>query len=839
MGLFQSDCMKRNIFFAALALLMLTGCTQKSATIPLQNEDTPANQFSSTPIEVVETLGLDKAVSVPQKLKESDFVTMWWPDGLRDRNEILYMSGSYGAAWDVNTLQLTRLSSIAEVSQVLPLERSDVVMGLEPLETTISAGGTELSGSGASAIIYSGQFCQKTSVFDIRGADDVLLEMSVTGTPTYLVVSISQTAGEDTLISFSQTLPADYTLAEQNDGALTLCGADGSGLTVLSHDATISVEENGFAAEATQTFTLVLIPSQKASCQDADNYLAAQSAQVYYGYLDENQNQTQKQAASFDMETGNWTITMMPPAERDYDQALDRAALKKTRFSITNPSNQPICVPVCFSNGDAPISDITGGVPIIRDLDGNPIGLAVQASKDWHGSEQWITYFTIFTVPANTTVGYELTVPTAQWGGAYSASCEQLCLYGYFGQDNQLWIQAALGCFGESITFDPDVNLGRSVINDFRPFQTDSWRGKWGWTGNIGGADFLKYSEAKNVRACMKNVTTEFVSNGPCLTDVRFYGESFDDKISCEIQTHLCRTDDVVRNYFELSYLFNCDTEFSRLGVFQMAADGYNDNQFQKFAWGVGSAVLADETKTKAGTIITGSENGDLWCMCYDSSDQVEENGNTMFVVREYRFTDGATGQVTRIPTLKLRGYQNTFELTLPEYILDQECVPAGSTLEAVVELLALPADRASYYGEAEYLTAMTQDTMNSTELAIIQAEQGVLSAEAIIGNLEKTYPTTIQMENGQAQLRLTGGIGYTPIVFTNLDTYSGWVLQESSDGKHWERVDQSSAFLYGTTETSDFWQCEYDADSETYRLTFNVENRGTNEYRLVKADSQ
>ena len=818
---------------------MLTGCTQKAATTPPQNEDTSANHSSFAPIEVVETLGLDKAVSVPQKLKDSDFVTMWWPDGLRDRKEILYMSGNYGAAWDVNTLQLTRLSSIAGASQILPLERSDAVMGLEPLETTISADGVTLSGTGSSAIIYSGQFCQKTSVFGIQGPDSVLLEMSVTGTPTHLVVNISQTAGADTSIRILQSLPADYVLAGQNNGAFTLCGADGSGLTVLSPNAVISVADHGFAAEATRTLTLVLIPSQQASCQDADNYLAAQTATVCYGYLDQDQKQTAKQTASFDMETGNWTIIMMPSADLNYDQALNRAALKMTQFTITNPNDRPIRVPVCFSNGDAPNPDVTGGVPIIRDLDGNPIGLAVQASKNWHGTEKWIAYFTIITVPANTTVGYELTVPTAQWGGAYSASCEQLCLNGYFGKDNQLWIEAALGCFGESITFDPDVNLGRSVINDFRPFQIDSWKGRWGWTGNIGGADFLKYSEAKNIRACMKNVTTDFVSHGPCLTDVRFYGESFDDKISCEIQTHLCRTDDVVRNYFELSYLFNCDTEFSRLGVFQMAADGYNDNQFQKFAWGVGSAVLADETKTKAGTIITGSDNGDLWCMCYDSSDQVEENGNTMFVVREYRFTDGATGQVTRIPTLKLRGYQSTFELTLPEYILDQECVPAGSTLEAVVELLALPAGRASYYGESEYLMAMTQDTMNSTEMAIIQAEQGALSAEAIIGNLEKIYPTTIQMENGQAQLRLTGGIGYTPIVFTNLDTYSGWVLQESSDGKHWEIVDQSSAFLYGTTETSDFWQCEYDADSDTYRLTFNVENHGTKEYRLVKTDSQ
>ena len=46
--------------------------------------------------------------------------------------------------------------------------------------------------------------------------------------------------------------------------------------------------------------------------------------------------------------------------------------------------------------------------------------------------------------------------------------------------------------------------------------------------------------------------------------------------------------------------------------------------------------------------------------------------------------------------------------------------------------------------------------------------------------------------------------------------------------GDSWERVDQS-------VEGSDYWQAYDDAATGSFELVFNVYNRGTTEYRLVR----
>ena len=162
-----------------------------------------------------------------------------------------------------------------------------------------------------------------------------------------------------------------------------------------------------------------------------------------------------------------------------------------------------------------------------------------------------------------------------------------------------------------------------------------------------------------------------------------------------------------------------------------------------------------------------------------------------------------------------------------------------GSTLNVVIEFLSLPADREAYYGEADYLLAMSQSEMNSTDMAIIQAVQGQLRVEALSGTVVSVYPIQIDASDQTAQIILEGGLGYTPITFMNLDRYDCWELQTSRDGVNWEKIDQSSAKYYAGTDKTDYWQCQYDVATDSYALTYNISNEGgTNYYRLVSTQS-
>ena len=84
----------------------------------------------------------------------------------------------------------------------------------------------------------------------------------------------------------------------------------------------------------------------------------------------------------------------------------------------------------------------------------------------------------------------ELTLASSRWGEAYAASHAQLSLIGY-GSAGGHWDESALGSFGESVTYDPDVALGRSMKDDVRPFLGQGAT-HWNWTGRVGGADFLR-----------------------------------------------------------------------------------------------------------------------------------------------------------------------------------------------------------------------------------------------------------------------------------------------------------------------------------------------------------
>jgi hypothetical protein len=215
------------------------------------------------------------------------------------------------------------------------------------------------------------------------------------------------------------------------------------------------------------------------------------------------------------------------------------------------------------------------------------------------------------------------------------------------------WDESALGSFGESITYDPDMTLRRSMMDDVRPALVQSDK-KWNWTGNVGGADFLMYKDTSwgNVRR-LARVRSLYDAPGPNLTDVSYGGVSTDGRIQGQVRTQLVGTDDLVRAYLHLRYTFLEDVEYSRLAFFQMAADNYGDNLFSRFAYGNADGVLFDGSVPDHGTTGYASEDvrgielsGDEpWVFLYDNqyttSSLPEQYADIGFVVREYRLQSG------------------------------------------------------------------------------------------------------------------------------------------------------------------------------------------------------
>lgn len=191
---------------------------------------------------------------------------------------------------------------------------------------------------------------------------------------------------------------------------------------------------------------------------------------------------------------------------------------------------------------------------MLRDAQGILTGPPVQISKNWHRHKDrrfphdgpWFHAFAEVPVEPGKTWEGELAIIYACWGRVPAASHAQLCLVGL--DVNQLWDQAAIVSWGESITYDPDINLNRSIIDDVRPLMVTEMSGnRWEWTCNVGGGDFLVDFGADGKRQSLTRMRTAYLSQGPNLADVVYAGVTADGRIAARIEVSTPRCDDVKR----------------------------------------------------------------------------------------------------------------------------------------------------------------------------------------------------------------------------------------------------------------------------------------------------
>ena len=287
--------------------------------------------------------------------------------------------------------------------------------------------------------------------------------------------------------------------------------------------------------------------------------------------------------------------------------------VERVSLTLTNPTNDPQAARLCFEKTGAGLrafegSPITGISAILCDKQGNPSGIPVQLSKNWHKSAEkplysgtWLHASTLLHLPPESTSELQLIIVCGHWGGLPAASHAQLSLIGW--GSNQLWEQSALGSWGESICYEPDQAQASATITDVRPLMvTDDPKKLWSWTANVGGGDFFRLFDKDGKRVPPRSMTARPHRNGPCLTEVTYQG-TLGSEIEHATTVSISRTDDLVRATYRLSMKVNETIAFSRLALFQVGSDTYNKTYEKKFAVGNDDTLSNEWSATWGGNL--------------------------------------------------------------------------------------------------------------------------------------------------------------------------------------------------------------------------------------------
>ena len=504
--------------------------------------------------------------------------------------------------------------------------------------------------------------------------------------------------------------------------------------------------------------------------------------------------------------------------------------IERVALTIANPDDRPRPVRLCFSK--ARTFGIEGVSAMLRDADGYPTGIPVQISKNWHSGRgpgryqgPWCRGLTMLTVPARTTLKLEYTSVNALWGGAPAASHAQLCLTGW--GSNQLWDESAVGAWGESICFEPDQGQRGGAVLDTRPLMVwsmgDRPRRKWGWTHNVGGADFLVYYDKPGQKQWNSRMRVLRRRHGPVLTEATYAGRSHDAKIDLQYTVSTYRTDDVTRGIYRFRYDVRKEVTFDRLVLFQAGGDGYSYTGERLFARG-SAAGLAEEWKTTWGgntyrTKPAEAAGPAAWFSMHGAVRRTDDEGawaNRGLVIRQWRARLG--GKQARPWAAergaKVRGAETSLIDILPPPAVRQ--LQPGDFVEATIEHVVVPQAAKDYYGPNANLAAALAGRADTWRMILREARGNDLKVDVSRGRLVRMRPTRIAADGDRAEFSIAGGLGYVPITISGLGGYRGPVLEMRQGEGPWRRVDQSD-------HGRDFWQTDYDAAGGAWDVTYSV----------------
>jgi hypothetical protein len=521
-----------------------------------------------------------------------------------------------------------------------------------------------------------------------------------------------------------------------------------------------------------------------------------------------------------------------PPPGDGTDPGRANDALERVRLELRNPEDREQVARLLFAKSGAGFrqrmgAPITGVSAVLRDVDGQPTGIPVQLSKNWHGRPEggvhggtWFHGFSQVRVPPGATVELELVLAYGHWGGLPAASHAQLCLIGW--GSNQRWDQSALGAWGESICYEPDQVQGSCSILDVRPVLVRSMSRDqpWGWTHNVGGGDFFRCFDPAGMRMPHRGMRASYRRQGPCLTEVTYAG-SIGRGMRHQETVSLARTADVVRGIYRIRLDVTEPVEVSRFVVFQIGADTYSYTGERKFAWGNRSGLTREwEARWGGETLRAGPFEavGPVpWISLHDASPRRKEDqagawANRGVVIREWKARFGGRDAAPWIAErgVRARGADtSTADIVPPPGVT--RFLP-GDFVDAVIEHVVLPQSAADYYGPDEEFRAALERDGNTWRLVHREAAGNERRVDVSVGRLAGMHPAVEVVAAGnRADFAMAGGVGHVPVTLSGLEASGGFILE--IDGKP---LDQA---VHG----NDFWQTDFDPGSGTWSQTYNV----------------
>ena len=506
-------------------------------------------------------------------------------------------------------------------------------------------------------------------------------------------------------------------------------------------------------------------------------------------------------------------------------------AIERVKLVVTNPTSRERVARLVFEKTRRGFrqrlgTPITGISAVLRDRDGNPTGIPVQLGKNWHHdsppslySGTWFRGVTQLRLRPASATELELTIAYGHWGGLPAASHAQLSLVGWGG--NQLWHQAALGSWGESICFDPEQTQAQCTITDVRPMLVRAQPDEkpWGWTGNVGGGDVFRLFDPAGKRASHAAMRVTCLRQGPCLTEVTYAG-----RVGVGIRhrntVSIARTDDVVRATYRLRMDVERAVDFSRFVVFQIGADTYNASRERRMAMGDETGLVKEWNTQWGGDTYRTEPLACTGRVCWVSLHEAELGdpashdirANRGLVIRSW---NARLGGGAAKPWIAERGVgvrrtpASTLDILPPPGLRRLE---PGDFVEATIEHIAMPQFAKDYYGTNEALRAALSERQDTWRMILREAVGNRREVVATVGTIEHLYPDIrVRAENDRAEFTIGHGLGFVPVTFAGLTSHRGHALW--LDG---EPLDQS---IHG----NDFWQTDYDPVAQRWIRTYNV----------------
>ena len=781
----------------------------------------------------------------------SDYSYMWWANGLRDEAKVFNIqTNRYAMSFDYGRMQLTHLIPLAKApTQSKALVTSNkTVFGKSniALECMFHAGGRQFRIAAPKRVdpancqlIESGRFFQRrylTALTWDKGALKAKSGLEIAAWPDRLLlllrvkpeVNIAGGALEMTL-SFKQ---ADLKLS--GGKVFALSGPGDSGIAVFpvdeaatgrgAHGRTCAfrLQVGNWPAGKEKQLGIVLYPTARGFSTLLEHVASDERTPMIKVTAVQSHPVKADLKVAYDAGQG-WHYVALRNDRGDGQRSPAGAnnRIERVALTLTNPANRPRVVRLCF--GKANTIGITGISAVIGDTRGDPTGLGVQISKNWHTKKPgrykgpWYRGLTMLTVPPRTTLEIEYVSVGAHFGGVPAASHAQLCLVGW--GSNQLWDEAAIGAWGESICFEPDQGQRGGAVLDTRPLMVhamgDRPKRKWGWTHNVGGADFLVYYDPAGRKQHNSRMKTLYRRNCPVLTEVTYAGRTHDRNIDLQYTASLYRTDDITRGVYRFSYDVRRPTPFKRLVLFQCGGDDYSYTGERKFARGSETGLAAEwDTSWGGGSYKTKPVelSGRVpWVSMHQAVRRSKDQGawaNRGIVIRSWAAKLG--GKPARPWAVergaKVRGRDTSLIDIVPPPGVTK--LLGGDYVRAVVEHVVVPQYARDYYGPNENLRAALARHADTWRMIHREAVGNDLAVKVALGKLVRTRPTMIQARDNRAGFTVTGGLGYVPITISGLTDYRAPKL-EISAGDKWR--------------STGFHQCDYNAESRTWEITYSI----------------